>query len=224
MTRILLVEDDQVLARGVVAVLRDAGNAVDHVAIGGEVDDMLKTEPYGVVILDLGLPDMSGLDVLRSLRRRGSKIPILVLTARDAVQDRVAGLDAGADDYLLKPFDTAELEARIRALLRRGAGDPSPLLTIGSLSLDRASNETRINGRIIDLRRREAAVLMSLATRAGKIVPKERLAAEVFDFDDPVAPNALELYVARVRKKLQPDGPRIRTLRGLGYILETPGA
>jgi len=219
-TRVLFVEDDQALARGVIALLRDGGFAIDHVANGAAALEVEPLEPYGLVILDVGLPDMSGFDVLKTLRRRGSKTPVLILTARDALQDRVTGLDIGADDYLLKPFEPAELEARVRALVRRTHGDPSPTITVGSLSLDRSTGEVRVAGRLVDLRRREMAVLSSLVTHAGKVVPKDRLAAEVFAYDDTVAPNALELYVARLRKKLQPEGPQIRTLRGLGYMLD----
>lgn len=162
-----------------------------------------------------------GFEVLRRVRRGGEKAPVLILTARDAVQDRVTGLDSGADDYLLKPFEPAELEARVRALVRRSQGDPSPTVVVGNLVLDTVTGEARIGERPIDLRRREAAVLACLAARAGRVVPKDRIAAEVFAYDDDVAPNALELYIARLRKKLQPDGPQIRTLRGLGYMLES---
>jgi two-component system response regulator TctD len=214
------VEDDEALARGVVALLRESGAAVDHVTSGVAALDLEGLEPYGLLILDVGLPDISGFDALRQLRRRGSRTPVLILTARDALQDRVHGLDLGADDYLLKPFEPAELEARVRALLRRGHGDPSPLLSIGELTLDRSSGEVRVAGELIDLRRRELAVLTTLVIHAGRVVPKERLSAEVFDYDDMVAPNALELYVARLRKKLPDAGPRIRTLRGLGYVIE----
>lgn len=221
MTRVLFAEDDEALARGVVTLLRDGGYAVDHVATGTGALELEPHEPYALVILDVGLPDLSGFEVLTAIRRRGSKTPVLILTARDALQDRVRGLDLGADDYLLKPFEPAELEARVRALVRRTQGDPSPVLSVGNLVYDRSSGEVRIDGRLIDLRRREIAVLSALITQAGKVVPKERLAAQVFAYDDEVAPNALELYVARVRKKLQPDGPQIRTLRGLGYMIET---
>lgn len=220
MTRILFVEDDEALARGVVTLLQDSGSAIDHVLNGCTALEVEALEPYSLVILDVGLPDMSGFEVLRALRRRGSRTPVLMLTARDALEDRVLGLDIGADDYLLKPFEPAELEARVRALVRRGQGDPSPSITVGSLTLDRTGGEVRVDGVVIDLRRRELAVLTSLVTRAGKVVPKDRLAAEVFAYDDEVAPNALELYVARLRKKLHPKGPQIRTLRGLGYMIE----
>lgn len=221
LTRVLLVEDDEPLARGVAALLRDRGHAVDHVTSGQAALELIRLEPYGLVVLDVGLPDMSGFEVLRRVRRGGEKAPVLILTARDAVQDRVTGLDSGADDYLLKPFEPAELEARVRALVRRSQGDPSPTVVVGNLVLDTVTGEARIGERPIDLRRREAAVLACLAARAGRVVPKDRIAAEVFAYDDDVAPNALELYIARLRKKLQPDGPQIRTLRGLGYMLES---
>ena len=136
------------------------------------------------------------------------------------MDDRVAGLDLGADDYLLKPFAPAELEARVRALVRRGQGEPSPLLVVGSLTLDRGAGVASVNGRGLDLRRREWAVLESLAVRSGKVVPRERLLADVFDYEDEIAPNALEVYIGRLRRKLEPDGPSIRTLRGLGYLLD----
>ena len=220
MSRILLVEDDDALARGVVALLRDGGCAVDHVETGRAALELEPLEPYALVILDVGLPDLCGFEVLKTLRRRRSRTPVLVLTARDALQDRVDGLNFGADDYLLKPFEPAELDARVRALIRRGQGDPSPVVQVGELTLDQATGEVRLKGEPLDLRRRELAVLTSLVSRAGKVVPKERLSAEVFDYDDVVAPNALELYVARLRKKLQPHGPQIRTLRGLGYVIE----
>jgi len=220
MARILVVEDDAALARGVIALLKAAGHAAD-VAEDGETALMLAaSEPYGLLILDIGLPDMSGFEVLKRLRARACKSPVLVLTARDQVSDRVSGLDLGADDYLLKPFDGDELAARVRALLRRTHGDPSPLVTIGALILDRSRATAEIAGRPLDLRRREWAVLDRLAARCGEIVPKERLISEIFSFDEAVAPNAIEVHIARLRRKLEPDGPTIRTLRGLGYMLE----
>ncbi len=144
----------------------------------------------------------------------------MILTARYTVDDKVSGLDLGADDYLSKPFDISEFDARVRALVRRGQGLPNPTLNCGPLAYDRAAGTITLSGRPLELRRREFAVLEVLMTRAGKLVSKDRLIAEVFGFDEPVAPNAAELYVARVRQKLGPDGPRIRTVRGLGYLLE----
>lgn len=218
--RILIVEDDAALARGLTGALKLAGYAVDHVATGDEAARLERDEPYGLVVLDLGLPDLSGFEVLTRIRRRGSGVPVMILTAREAVADRVKGLDLGADDYLLKPFDPAEFEARVRALVRRGQGSPVPELVCGGLCYDRSTGSVTVNGRALDLRKRELAVLDGLITRAGKVVPKDRLAGEVFGFDEPVAPNAIELYVARLRKKLEPDGPQIRTIRGLGYLMD----
>ncbi len=217
--RILIVEDDAALARGLAGTLKLF--AVDHEADGAEAAALTLSKPYSLVVLDLGFPNLSGFDALRQIRRSGSKVPVMILTARDAITDRMTGLDLGADDYLLKPFDVAEFSARVRALVRRGQGLPDPVLTCGLLSLDRAAGIVSLNGLPLRLRRRELAVLTGLMTRAGKVVPKERLISEVFGFDEPVAPNALELYVARLRKKLEPDGPQIRTIRGIGYLLET---
>ena len=220
MSRILLVEDDPALLRGLVATLRTAGYAVDTAGDGASAVTLATEEPYALVLLDVGLPDFSGFEVLKRLRDRGCRTPILMLTARDTVQDRVTGLDLGADDYLLKPFEPSELEARMRALLRRSHGDPSPILTIGNLVIDRSLGTATVCGRSLELRRREWAVLERLVARPGKLVSKERLTDEVFGFDEPVAPNAIEVYVARLRRKLEPDGPTIRTLRGLGYMLD----
>jgi len=220
MARLLLIEDDPSLARGIAALLRNAGHNLDHAEDGETGLEMAELEPFALIILDLGLPDISGFEVLRQLRRSGNRTPVLILTARDAIDDRVAGLDEGADDYLLKPFEHSELEARIRALLRRSSGEATPLIEIGALTIDPARGTVAVNGRPIDLRRRERAVLERLAARVGKVISKDRLNSEVFGFDEPVAPNAIEVYVGRLRRKLGPDGPSIRTIRGLGYILE----
>lgn len=219
MARILLVEDDPSLARGLAASLKAAGHTVD-VAEDGETALMVAfDEPFGLVTLDLGLPDMSGLDVLRRLRAKGIKTPVLILTARDALEDKVDGLDLGADDYLLKPFEPSELEARIRALLRRSQGEASSVIAVGRLVVDQAHATATVGDRPLDLRRREWALLDRLLARVGKVVSKERLAGEIFGFDEPVGPNAVEVYVARLRRKLGDDGPEIRTIRGLGYML-----
>lgn len=218
--RILMVEDDAALARSIAALLRGGGHAVDHVESGEEALTILPTEPYALAILDVGLPGMDGFELLSSLRRGGHKLPVLMLTARDALDDRVRGLDLGADDYLRKPFEAAELEARVRALARRQPGDPLPTITIGSLVIDRSANIAEVAGRPLDLRRREWAVLEALALRAGRIVPKDRLVSEVFGFDEPVGPNAIEVHLTRLRAKLAPDGPSIRVVRGVGYMLD----
>lgn len=218
--RVLIVEDDAALARGLVDGLRAAGLAVDHVAEGEEAVELACEAPYSLIILDLGLPDVDGLKVLRRARSRGLRTPVLILTARDSVEDRVAGLDQGADDYLSKPFEPAELAARVRALIRRGQGTPDPVLTVGPLRLDRSSGEAYLADQALDLRRRELAVLEGLMVRAGRLTPKERLVAEVFGHEEPVGTNALEVYVARLRRKLEPGGVQIRTVRGLGYVLD----
>jgi DNA-binding response OmpR family regulator len=219
MARILLVEDDPALSRGIVALLRADGHAADTAKNGETAMFMTETDPPSLLILDIGLPDMSGFDVIRKLRERGLKTPILVLTARDKVSDRVKGLDLGADDYLLKPFNAGELGARVRALLRRDHGDPSPMLVIGTLTVDRTHATAEVAGRKLNLRPREWAVLDRLSSRAGELVSKERLLAEVFSYEDEVAPNALEVHITRLRKQLEPDGPAIKTMRGLGYML-----
>jgi DNA-binding response OmpR family regulator len=218
--RVLIVEDDAALARGLIEALRAAGLAVDHVTDGAEAVELVGEEPYSVVILDLGLPDIDGLKVLRMMRGRGVRTPVLILTARDSLNDRVCGLDQGADDYLAKPFEPAELAARVRALIRRGQGAPDPVLTVGGLRLDRNSGDAYLDGQPLDLRRRELAVLEGLMVRAGKLTPKERLVSEVFGHEEPVGTNALEVYIARLRRKLEAGGVQIRTVRGLGYILD----
>ncbi len=220
MAKILLVEDDPALSRGIVALLKTAGHAVDSANNAATALFLSEIEPFSLVILDIGLPDVCGFEVIRRLRARGYKTPILVLTARDAVADRVHGLDLGADDYLLKPFDASELGARVRALLRRDHGDPSPWLVIGNLTIDRTHATAEVSGRPLQLRPREWAVLDRLTAKVGEVVSKERLISEVFSLDDDVAPNALEVHIARLRKKLEPDGPPIKTMRGLGYMLK----
>lgn len=217
--RLLIVEDDAALARGILKVFRNDGLAVDHVSLGQDALEIVGMEPYGAVILDLGLPDMDGLKVLRQIRSAQLNVPILILTARDATVDRVNGLDQGADDYLPKPFAIEELEARVRALMRRGQGNPDPTVTLGQLKLDRSSGVTFIAGKLLELTRRERAVLETLVLRVGSVVPKSRLSADVFGYDDSVGPNALEVYIGRVRRKLENSGLEIITIRGLGYLL-----
>lgn len=218
--RILIVEDDRALARSLVALLRAAGHAVDHVATGEDALAVAGGEPYALVVLDVGLPDIDGFAVLAALRRQGVRIPVLMLTARDSLDDRVRGLDLGADDYLRKPFAPEELEARIRALGRRRGGDPTPEIEVGALVLNRSTGEARVADRLLALRRREWAMLDALAIRAGQIVARTTLQAEVFGFDEPVGPNAIEVNITRLRGKLAPDGPVIRTVRGVGYLLD----
>ncbi|MDP2241056.1 MAG: response regulator transcription factor [Burkholderiales bacterium] len=218
--RVLIVEDDPVLADGLTRSLRQADYAVDCVHDGGEADHVLATQSYDLVILDLGLPKLDGFEVLRRLRRRGSKVPVLMLTARDSLQDRVRGLDLGADDYLAKPFDLPELEARVRALVRRGQSGGSAALTHGALTLDVAGRRATLNGDPLDLSARELGVLEVLMMRSGRVVGKEQLAEQLYGWDEEVGANAIEVYVHRLRRKLEPVGVSIRTIRGLGYLLE----
>ena len=222
MARILLVEDDSALARGLVRTLQARGFSVDLAEEGEQGLMMAREEPYLVMILDLGLPELSGFEVLKALRSGGNKIPVLILTARHEIRDRVRGLDLGADDYLLKPFDVDELAARLRALMRRPAGDPAPLVQVGDLTVDRSKCTASIEGVALDLRRREWMLLESFVGQVGKVVSKQRLSAQLFNFEDDVSPNAIELYVGRLRRKLGPKAPKIRTLRGLGYMMERP--
>jgi len=218
--RILIVEDDPVLADGLTRSLRNAEYAVDCVTNGTEADHVLTAQSYDLVILDLGLPGLDGFEILRRLRRRGSNVPALVLTARDALDDRVRGLDLGADDYMIKPFDLPELEARARALIRRGQSGGGSLLVHGSLVLDTAGRRATLSGEPLDLSARELGVLEVLMMRSGRVVNKEQLAEQLYGWDEEVGPNAIEVYVHRLRKKLEPAGVSIRTIRGLGYLLE----
>lgn len=218
--RVLIVEDDPVLADGLTRSLRQADYAVDCAQDGGEADNVLATQSYDLVILDLGLPKLDGFEVLRRLRRRGAKVPVLMLTARDSLQDRVRGLDLGADDYLTKPFDLPELEARVRALVRRGQSGGSAALTHGGLTLDVAGRRVTLNGEPLDLSARELGVLEVLMMRSGRVVGKEQLAEQLYSWGEEVGANAIEVYVHRLRRKLEPAGVSIRTIRGLGYLLD----
>lgn len=218
--KILIVEDDPVLADGLTRSLRQADFAVDCIYDGEQADHVLTTQNYDLVILDLGLPMLNGFEVLRRLRRRGATVPALVLTARDALEDRVKGLDLGADDYMTKPFDMPELEARVRALIRRGQSGGSSLLTHGPLTLDTGGRRAMLSGAPLDLSARELGVLEVLLLRCGRVVNKEQLAEQLYGWDDEVGSNAIEVYVHRLRKKLEPSGVSIRTIRGLGYMLE----
>ena len=218
--RLLIAEDDPLIADGLIRAMRTDGYAVDHTTSGLEADEALKQYTYDLVILDLGLPRLDGLEVLRRLRTRGTAVPVLVLTARDALQDRVKGLDAGADDYLVKPFDLPELEARVRALLRRQRPSLSGRLHLGELMIDISGRSVYHGSQRIDLSAREFGVLELLARRAGRVVSKEQLLESLTGWDDDVGTNAIEVYVHRLRKKLEPGGINIRTIRGLGYLLD----
>jgi len=219
--RILIAEDDAIIADGLSRSLRTAGYAVDCATSGTEADTALVTHSYDLLILDLGLPRLSGLEVLKRLRGRNSPIPVLILTAQDGTGDRVRGLDLGADDYMAKPFELAELEARVRALTRRSAGG-SPSIRCGRLVYDQISRSAQIDGQTLDLSARETGLLEILLGRSGRLVSKDHLVDHLCGWGEEVSHNAIEVYIHRLRKKLEIGGVRIATVRGLGYCLEEP--
>jgi two-component system, OmpR family, response regulator TctD len=218
--RLLLVEDHAELAEWVSKALVQAGYAVDVLTRGDHAEHALLTQPYDLVILDLGLPGLDGLEVLRRLRARdkGSQIPVLVLTARGSTEERVKGLNLGADDYLAKPFELAELEARVKALLRR-SGNLVPVMHVGRLEFDTVTRLASVEGKPLSLTPRELAVLEVLLSRLGRPVARETLFEKVFSFDEEARVEAIEIYVHRLRKKLEGSGAVVSTLRGLGYLL-----
>lgn len=215
--RLLLVEDDSLLGDGLRMGLALDGYSVDWVRDGEAARLALFAEEYDACVLDLGLPRRDGLAVLRDLRARGSHTPVLILTARDTLEDKVAGLDAGADDYLLKPVELAELRARLRALLRRAAGAASPLLQHRNLSLDPASKQVTLSGRVVSLSGREYALLYDLLSHKNHIRSRQELETGLYAWGEEVESNTVEVYIHRLRKKLGTD--MIRTVRGLGYVL-----
>jgi two-component system, OmpR family, response regulator len=215
--RLLLVEDDAMIGEAVLDVLRSEHYAVDWVRDGELADAALRSETYDLVLLDLGLPKRDGLDVLRSLRGRKQAMPVLVATARDAVGDRVAGLDAGADDYVVKPFDTDELLARIRALIRRSAGHAEPVFTHKGLTLNPATREASVNGDAVSLSAREWAVLEPMLLRPGAVFSRTQLEEKLYGWKEDISSNAVEVYIHGLRKKLGAD--LIQTVRGLGYVV-----
>jgi len=217
--RLLLVEDDRMLARGIVAALQQCGYAVDLAATVAEALQLVEANVYELCILDLSLPDGDGLDVLQQWREAGARFPVLILSARGDLQDRVTGLDAGADDYLIKPFALTEIEARIRALLRRPRQQVE-WHQLGRLFFDRRSERALVDGRELDLTKRELDVLQVLMARAGRVASKQALIEAVFSSDADVGPNALEAHISRLRQKLRPASVHIRGLRGLGYRIE----
>jgi two-component system, OmpR family, response regulator len=221
--RLLLVEDDLPLAEALLSLLVSSGHAVDCVHDGEAAKALVATEEFDLMILDLNLPELDGLSVLRHMRANGNRAAVMILTARGAAEDRVRGLDLGADDYMAKPFDIREFEARVRSLLRRQAGLRSSMVTLGALSLDLTSRQFSGNGQVIDLPPRERALLELLVTRAGKVVAKEVIVQSVTSLEDNLSDNAIEQYISRLRRRLQPLGLNLRTVRGIGYLLERPG-
>ncbi|CAM3705532.1 response regulator transcription factor [Bordetella sputigena] len=218
--RILIAEDDSILADGLSRSLRHSGYAVDAVRDGMAADLALTAQAFDLLILDLGLPQLTGLEVLRRLRARNTQLPVLILTAADSIEQRVKGLDLGADDYMAKPFALSELEARVRALTRRGAGGGASLIRHGRLVFDQAGRVASADDQPLDLSAREISLLEILLMRSGRMVSKNQLVDHLCEWGDEVSTNAIEVYVHRLRKKLEPTGVRIMTVRGLGYCLE----
>jgi two-component system, OmpR family, response regulator len=218
--RVLLVEDDASLLEGITRILLEAGHAVDARTTGVEALEATRHERFDLVLLDIGLPGIDGYEVLRRLRTAQDFTPVLVLTARQQISDRVHGLDLGADDYLAKPFAIAELGARVRALLRRTQIRAAPRITHGPLTIDAAARRAYLSGERLDLTMREWALLEVLLRKVEKIVSKESIIHWVASWDDELSLNAIEVYVSRLRAKLEPAGIRIRTVRGFGYMLE----
>jgi DNA-binding response OmpR family regulator len=215
--RVLLVEDDAMIGNSVREGLRQDGFAVDWVTDGRAAEAALEAETYGAVLLDLGLPRIGGMDILRRLRARGADVPVLIVTARDAIEERIHGLDSGADDYLVKPFDLDELAARLRAVARRKAGRAAPLLRHRDLALDPATREVTLHGDAVALSAREFAVLAALMERPGSVLSRAQLEQRLYGWGEEVESNAVEVHIHSLRKKLGAD--LIRTLRGAGYFV-----
>ncbi len=215
--RLLLVEDDAMIGESVRKGLRQDGFAVDWVRDGAAAESALGLETYDVMLLDLGLPKKSGLELLRQMRAAGRSLPVMIVTARDAVRDRVAGLDAGADDYLVKPFELDELAARVRALQRRGAGHAEPTLTVGSLRINPATHRVWCNDSEIIVSARELAILTTLAQRPGAVLSRAQIEERLYGWGEEIGSNAIEVHIHSLRKKLGAN--LIRTIRGVGYTL-----
>ncbi len=215
--RILLVEDDKLLGDGVQAGLAQSGFNVDWVRDGVAAELALKTGEYAGVVLDLGLPRLSGLELLERLRRGGDKVPVLILTARDRVEDRIKGLDGGADDYVVKPFDLHEVAARLRALIRRASGEAAPNLRVGEIELDPAARRVSFRDRPVELSLREFALLQELMLNAGRVLSREQLAQRLYAWGEEIESNAIEVHVHHLRRKLAPE--LFRTVRGVGYLM-----
>jgi len=215
--RILVVEDDALLGDAIQAGLKQAGFAADWVKDGMQADQALSTEPYDAAVLDIGLPRLSGLEVLRRLRQRKATLPVLLLTARDTVDDRIQGLDSGADDYLVKPFDMGELAARLRALIRRASGITAPSLRAGDVTLDPSAHVVTCRENTIDLSATEFALLHALLLNAGKVLSRAQLEEKLYAWGEEVESNAIEVHIHHLRRKLYPE--LIETIRGVGYLV-----
>ncbi|WP_374239941.1 response regulator [Zoogloea sp.] len=222
--RVLVVEDDLTLAAGLVEALEREGFRVDHLGAAEPAEGAFGLTAYDLAIVDIGLPGMDGLELIRRVRRRGTLTPILILTARDALDDRVGGLDAGGDDYLLKPFLLPELLARVRALIRRSRAAASLMLQVGELALDVQAHRATLLGEALELTGREWNVLEQLALAVPRVVAKQKLADSLSQWDKEITPNAVEIYVSRLRAKLAGSRVGIRTVRGIGYRLEAGDA
>ena len=220
--RILVVEDDPLLAESLVRALQQQGYGVGHARRGQDADTALRTHHFDLLLLDIGLPDVDGFEVLRRLRARSDATPVLVVTAREAVDERVHGLDLGADDYLTKPFSLSELEARVRALLRRAKPALAARIVVGGLTVDSAARRAKIDGCAVELTAREWALLELFLARPGHALSKLAIARTIGDSAATIAPNTVEVYVSRLRSKLEPAGIVIRTVRGFGYLWEQP--
>jgi two-component system OmpR family response regulator len=218
--RILIAEDDPAIAAGVCASLRQGGHAVDHVADGVRADSALRDTPYDLLVLDLGLPALDGSEVLQRLRRRGTGLPVLVITAREGLRERVRVLDLGADDYLVKPFALAEFEARVRALLRRYTSQGAPELSIGRLRLDLPGHRAWVDNIPLELTAREFGLLEALAARPDRVTSRAQLVEALCSWDEELTDNGLDIAIYRLRRKLTDSGTQVRTIRGLGYLLE----
>lgn len=218
--RVLLVEDDRLLGDGVLTGLRQNGYAVDWVYDGNLAEAALRNENYDLVILDLGLPNQSGMEVLRRLRARGESTPVLIVTARDTVEDKVEGLDTGADDYLIKPFDLDELLARVRAVARRRSGRIAPIISHGDITIDPAAHKVTRSGHVVDISPKEFALLQALFDNEGRVVSRSRLEEGLYAWNEEVESNAIEVHIHHLRKKLGAE--LIRTIRGVGYIIDKP--
>jgi DNA-binding response OmpR family regulator len=219
--RLLLVEDDRLLGDAIQAGMALAGFTVDWVTDGLAAENALARQQagdYAAVVLDLGLPRRDGLSVLKGLRRRGSRLPVLILTARDTVEDRICGLDSGADDYLLKPFDMGELAARLRSLIRRAEGKPSPILEISGVVLDPAAHTVAVDGKPVELAAKEFALLHALMLNAGRVLSRSQLEQHLYSWNDETGSNTVEVYIHHLRKKLGRD--LIRNIRGVGYLVQ----